>query len=145
MADLAQVLATSGTALVSAAAGAGLTYWLGASNRRHQEAREDRTRWYEERLQAYVQFHEAAHEARFTLTRRDPLPSKDTRYELGRRLSSILGTIEFVGSPEVIEAAAEVFDAVVDELRKDKPYEDSEVSLIAFKVACRKDLGHPSP
>jgi hypothetical protein len=30
MADIAQVIATGGTALVSAAAGAGITYWLGA-------------------------------------------------------------------------------------------------------------------
>jgi hypothetical protein len=50
MADIAGVLATGGTELVSATAGAGLTYWLGGLKRRHQEAREDRTRWYEERL-----------------------------------------------------------------------------------------------
>jgi len=55
MADIAQALATGGIALVSAAAGAGLTYWLGALNRRHQEAREDKTRWYEARLQAYAE------------------------------------------------------------------------------------------
>jgi hypothetical protein len=38
MADIPQVLATGGIALVSAATGAGLTYWFGALNRRHQEA-----------------------------------------------------------------------------------------------------------
>jgi hypothetical protein len=54
MADIAQALVTGGTALVSAAAGAGLTYWLGALNRRHQEEREDATRWYEARLNSYV-------------------------------------------------------------------------------------------
>jgi membrane protein YqaA with SNARE-associated domain len=54
MADIAQVLATGGTALVSATAGAVLTYWLGALNRRHQEKREDDTRWYETRLKAYA-------------------------------------------------------------------------------------------
>jgi hypothetical protein len=54
MADIAQVLATGGTALVSAAAGAGLTYWLGGLDRRHQEAREDKTRWYEARREAYA-------------------------------------------------------------------------------------------
>jgi hypothetical protein len=64
MADIAQVIATGGTALVSAAAGAGLTYWLGALNRRHRVAREDKTRWYEERLKAYVEFTRAAMEAR---------------------------------------------------------------------------------
>ena len=58
MADISQVLATGGTALVSAAAGAGLTYWLGALNRRHQEAREDATRWYEARFKAYAELPE---------------------------------------------------------------------------------------
>jgi hypothetical protein len=67
IADIAQVLATGGTALVSAAAGAGLTYWLGGVNRRHQEAREDRTRWYEERLGAYVAFHQAVYETFFRM------------------------------------------------------------------------------
>ena len=59
MAEVAQALTTGVTALVSAAVGAGLTYWLGALNRRHQEAREDRTRWYEERLKAYVSLPQA--------------------------------------------------------------------------------------
>jgi hypothetical protein len=54
MADMAQVLVRGGTALVSAAAGAGLTYWLGTLNRRHQETRKNETRWYEKRLRAYV-------------------------------------------------------------------------------------------
>jgi hypothetical protein len=36
--------------------GAGLTYWFVALNRRHQEAREDRTRWYEPKLNAYVEY-----------------------------------------------------------------------------------------
>ena len=52
MADIAQVLATY-DALVGVALGAGLTYGFGALNRRHQEAREDKTRWYETRLKAY--------------------------------------------------------------------------------------------
>ena len=65
MSDMAQVLATGGTALVSAAVGAGLTYWLSALNRRHQEAREDRTRWYEARLQAHMELYQAAYDAYF--------------------------------------------------------------------------------
>ena len=52
MADMPQVLATY-DALVGVALGAGLTYGLGALNRRHQEKREDATRWYEARLDAY--------------------------------------------------------------------------------------------
>jgi hypothetical protein len=54
MADIPQVLATY-DALVGVATGAGLTYGFGALNRRHQEAREDKTRWYETRLNAYAE------------------------------------------------------------------------------------------
>jgi hypothetical protein len=59
MADLAQVLATY-DALVGVALGAGLTYGFGAIDRRHQEARENETRWYEKRLQAYTDLSAAA-------------------------------------------------------------------------------------
>ena len=49
MADLAAY-----DALIGVALGAGLTYGFGALNRRHQEEREDATRWYEVRLNSYV-------------------------------------------------------------------------------------------
>ena len=55
MADIAQVIATY-DALVGVALGAGLTYGFGALNRRHQEKRENETRWYEKRLQLYIEF-----------------------------------------------------------------------------------------
>jgi hypothetical protein len=55
MADIGPALVTGGAAVVGVLSGAGLTYWFGALNRRHQEAREDKTRWYEARRQAYVQ------------------------------------------------------------------------------------------
>jgi len=84
MADIAQVIATGGTALVSAAAGAGLTYWLGALNRRHQEAREDATRWYEARREAYMELHQAAYDAMFTAY--PGKPSKEEGDRLGQRL-----------------------------------------------------------
>jgi membrane protein DedA with SNARE-associated domain len=54
MADIAQAVVTGGMGIAGVAIGAGLTYWLGALNRRHQEAREDRTRWYEARREAYA-------------------------------------------------------------------------------------------
>lgn len=60
MADVGQVLATGATTIVGVAVGAGLTYWFGVLNRRHQEAREDKTRWYEQRLRAYIEFSTAA-------------------------------------------------------------------------------------
>jgi hypothetical protein len=52
MADIPQVLSNY-DALVGVALGAGLTYGFGALNRRHQEARENETRWYEARREAY--------------------------------------------------------------------------------------------
>jgi len=54
MADIAQVLATYDP-LVGVALGAGLTYGFGALNRRHVEKREEATRLYEARFQAYAQ------------------------------------------------------------------------------------------
>ena len=59
MADILQVLATY-DALVGVALGAGLAYGFGALNRRHQEAREDATRWYQARREAYATFLMAA-------------------------------------------------------------------------------------
>jgi hypothetical protein len=104
MADIAQVIATGGTALVSAAAGAELTYWLGALNRRHQEAREDRTRWYEERLKAYVEFTRAAMEAGFLL-KGDSAEDWSTIIE---RFESAMGTMLLTSSPEVHSAGLKV-------------------------------------
>jgi hypothetical protein len=51
MTDIPQLLANY-DALVGVALGAGLTYGFGALNRRHQEAREDKTRRNEARLKA---------------------------------------------------------------------------------------------
>jgi hypothetical protein len=50
---IAQVVATY-DALVGVALGAGLTYGFGALNRRQQQAREDKTRWYQARLGAWL-------------------------------------------------------------------------------------------
>src|SRR5215218_10666455 len=105
MADIAGVLATGGTALVSAAAGAGLTYWLGALNRRHQEAREDRTRWYEARFRAYAEVSRAYAGANY---RRGGPEFK----EAIRELASAVGPVLFVGSPEVSHMAVRLLRAL---------------------------------
>jgi hypothetical protein len=142
MADVAQVLATGGTALVSAAAGAGLTYWLGALNRRHQEAREDRTRWYEERLKAYMELHQASYSAFFTAWGK--FPSREVNAPLVQRLMNAVGAIHFVGSPEVIEAAGKVLDGALEELERGKEmHGDFLNQLERFQVIARNDLGHP--
>jgi hypothetical protein len=171
MADIAQVLATGGTALVSAAAGAGLTYWLGALNRRHQEAREDRTRWYEARREAYAALLIAAQ--RVSVRSEEGTPEEEIS-ELADELSEAMGAVRLVGSPDAIEAADNLFVAIISDMElfqqevidfADRYFKHSEdLDLLeelerlertrelhapearkAFEQAARKDLGHPSP
>ena len=51
-----QFLDAGGMAVIGVVVGAGLTYVLGALNRRHQEGREDKTRWLDVRLRTYTEF-----------------------------------------------------------------------------------------
>jgi hypothetical protein len=134
MADIPQVLATY-DALVGVALGAGLTYGLGALNRRHQEAREDKTRWYQARLDAYAEFYRALSDW-WILAERD---QSNDREKLISRLSNALGLIGFVGSPEVTVAASAVFRETV------KDAKDPQTKLAAFVFAARKDLGDTVP
>jgi hypothetical protein len=145
MADMVQVLATGGTALVSAAVGAGLTYWFGATNRRHQEAREDRTRWYEARLQAYTEFSGALSEGYFITTR--PQIGIEEKQRLAQKLMDVLGTIELVGSPEVTEAARILALESAKEIAKGVDYDLGRLNPLrsTFERVARNDLGHPSP
>jgi hypothetical protein len=141
MADMVQVLATGGTALVSAAAGAGLTYWLGAMNRRHQEEREDRTRWYEARREAYARFLDtiAAHSL---VSRREDASTDDLDGATAALLSAF-GAIRLLGSPDALHTAEQYLVAFLGPL----PHDASamQAAMRAFGVAARKDLGHPSP
>jgi hypothetical protein len=150
MADIAQVVVTGGTALVSAAAGAGLTYWLGALNRRHQEARENETRWYEDRLRAYVAFYQAVYEVFFRIGARARMKARLSDEEtesLLQRILNDLGTIHFLGSAEVVSEAEKAFDAALNSVNKN--YKSGDFSsdfldeLEQFRAICRIDLGHP--
>jgi hypothetical protein len=147
MADIAQVLATGGTALVSAAAGAGLTYWLGALNRRHQEAREDKTRWYEARLDAYTAMPRVIGRGIDM-----PVPPESEAFEAFIvELTTILSAIRLVGSEETVAAAQRLFRVSMSEFRlkfgKDEgatmDVRRVNASLMEFVAAARKDLGHP--
>ena len=143
MADVAGVLATGGTALVSAAAGAGLTYWLGAPNRRHQEAREDATRWYDARFNAYAELSRAFSNClRAAWRDKDDM---DAREDAVQELSWAVGAIRLVGSKEVTDAAGTVVDILVHELQSQRPFETAitRAALVNFETAARKDLGHP--
>jgi imidazolonepropionase-like amidohydrolase len=168
MADIPQVLANY-DALVGVALGAGLAYGFGALNRRHQEAREDKTRWYEARREAYAALLIAAQ--RVSVSSEDATP-EEKMSELADELSAAMGAVRLVGSPEVVEAANNVFIAVLEDVelfRQEvldfaQKVEDSDEELDpleelenlettrvlhmpearkAFEKAARKDLGHP--
>lgn len=99
MADIGQVLATGSVALVSATAGAGLTYWFGALNRRHQEAREDETRWYAERFKVYAEVARAYARANY-------LAAGSPEFkEAVRGFAATVGPILMVGSLETKRSA----------------------------------------
>jgi hypothetical protein len=137
MADVGQVLATG----VGVTLGAGLTYLFGALNRRHQEAREDKTRWYEARLKAYLDYYNVVWEAFFRYDEKRPSREEASRFI--QRLIYAEGTILFVGSPEVIEAAERLFYLTVSALGDE--HSDHVNELDVFQTVARKDLGHPVP
>jgi hypothetical protein len=140
MADIPQVLATYG-ALVGVALGAGLTYGFGALNRRHQEKRENDTRWYERRLESYVGLYQAAYDAYFLM-----YVSDKPRSQAGQGILNAVGAIHFVGSPEVAEAAENLVDVVLaggkGKKEADAFLDELMDALDEFKVVSRKDLGH---
>jgi hypothetical protein len=137
MADIPELLAHY-DALVGAALGAGLTYGFGALNRRHQEAREDKTRWYQARLEAYSEFYRAISDWWILAVRQQS--THDDREKLVSRLSNALGLIQFVGSPEASLAAYALFKEVM----KDSE-DEARSNFGAFVFAARKDLGDSVP
>jgi hypothetical protein len=141
MADIAQVVANY-DALVGVALGAGLTYGFGALNRRHQEAREDKTRWYNARHEAYVELYHVAYDAAINVFGKRP--SVEARYRFGQKLTNAAGKVALVGSPEVVKAALRVLKQANEELAKDEPLQgDFLVELHLFLGMARRDLGHP--
>jgi hypothetical protein len=94
-------------ALAGVAVGAGLTYWFGALNRRRQEAREDKTRWYETRLKAYAELAQTV--SNLTWLTRPSTTSyaekKEARGKAASELGRAVGIIRLVGSLEVVDKA----------------------------------------
>jgi hypothetical protein len=133
MADTAQVLATY-DALVGVVLGAGLTFGFGALNRLHQKAREDKTRWYQARLEAYSEFFGALLDW-WLLTAQNPT-TQDERNKLVGRFSRALGLIQLVGSPKVAVMAHTLFKEALKGEGEEQP------KLGAFVFAARKDLGY---
>ena len=111
MADIPQVLATY-DALVGVALGAGLTYWFSALNRRHQEKREDDTRWYEPRFKAYTVVPQLVAEA-ISLAGTGDL----VRYQrFLAELTGAIGAVRLVSSEETMEVANRLFDLLMKEV-----------------------------
>jgi hypothetical protein len=144
MAEIAQVLATY-DALAGVAIGAGLTYWFGALNRRHQEAREDRTRWHEARFNAYADFYGTVSDVWFTATQGQP--TYEDRQKLSTRLYAALSRVLLVGSLEAVRAATTVAEETSEESAKAAKFDEERVTPFVhqFLDAARKDLGHPVP
>jgi hypothetical protein len=148
---LAEVLSTY-QALAGVAVGAGLTYWFGALNRRRQEAREDKTRWYETRLKAYAELAQTV--SNLTWLTRPSTTSyaekKEARGKAASELGRAVGIIRLVGSLEVVDKAGRLLRVANEGMsnafsgrRVDTKLWDK--SLEEFGTAARKDLGHPSP
>ena len=142
MVDIPQVLATY-DALVGVALGAGLTYGFGALNRRHVEKREEATRLYETRFQAYAQLSQAA------LMRGviDPHTSPNAEERLSEAMTSAttaMGAITLVGSDEILRAANKLVVTVGEEAERREPdlYRLRDAQA-AFRDAARKDLCLP--
>ena len=132
---------------MSAAAGAGLTYWLGALNRRHQEKREDATRWYEVRLNSYVALTQAVSRIAILATKDGELTHEERAESVSAVLAAI-DSIRLVGSTEVVAAAEHVRHMAADWQaalveKKAMNFDGLLDPLTDFRNAARKDLGHP--
>jgi hypothetical protein len=136
------VLATY-DALVGVALGAGLTYGFGALNRRHQEAREKETRWYEARFNAYAEFSRVISEMDLVADSEE----RQERVEFARRVHRAVGAIRLIGSREVTDATAILYhEMTIGLVGSEERDEDLLMGAVEHFVAtARKDLGHPSP
>jgi hypothetical protein len=113
MADIPQLLANY-DALVGVALGAGLTYGFGTLNRRHVEARENETRWYEQRRQAYVRLVVSAFAVSHMLERLNvEPPSKQEKNQRFSALHSALAEVRIVGSTDVRQKASDLYTAAL--------------------------------
>jgi hypothetical protein len=140
--DIPEVLATY-DALVGVALGAGLTYGFSALSRRHQEAREDRTRWYEARLQAYSEFYRVYYEA---LYRSDhDVISEEQGNTLRISLLAAVGPLTLTASREASKVAVELAEETAKRVGMGANYNLERLTRLneAFHDAARKDLGHP--
>lgn len=143
MSKIIQAIATSTPTVIGIVIGAVLTYGLGALSRRHQEKREDETRWYEARLRTYGDFQGGL--IRASVLANYPTVDHDDFKRLLQEIGSSLGQISLVGSTEVNDAAKTLFHVIMHELRQlpGKAMDETTITgpRVAFELAARKDLG----
>jgi hypothetical protein len=147
VADIGPALVTGGATIVGVVAGAGLTYWLGAMNRRHQEEREDKTRWYEARLQAYIKLNHALDDMTTLLFHPEKPPPK-ARWEAMEDLRLAESTVHLVGSPDFYDEVEALIPLAARILDGPRPPTDEDKHLWTEKVLeikhlAREDLGYP--
>lgn len=144
MSDVVQVIATGSFGIVGAVIGAGMAYWFGARTRKHQEDREDQTRWYEARFRAYAEFSQVVADSLAVLRGHG---NEEEIAQLGSRLDLCVGQISLVGSQEVELSVMHVAKLFLDVLRTNKLVDEREVAkeMALFHTYARKDLGHPEP
>lgn len=147
MADLGPALVTGSATLVGVVAGAGLTYWLGALNRRHQEQREDKTRWYEARLQAYTQLTHAIDDMT-TLLFHPEKSSPEARSKAMEDLRSAQSRVRLVGSTDFYDEtddltliATRILNGLQPPMLMDKDLWTDRV--LKIEHLARQDLGYP--
>lgn len=131
--DLERFLDAGGMAVIGVIVGAFLTYLFGALNRRHQEARENDTRWYGERFKVYAEVARAYSRANY-------LMGSPEFKEAVWGLAAAVGPILFVGSPEAKKSAVRLLRT----LRESGGERTEELgdAWKAFEDAARDDLGH---
>jgi hypothetical protein len=113
MANIERMLANGGWAIVGVVVGSSLTYLSGALNRHHQEAREDRTRWYDTRREAYVALLITA--SRFSHALSDAKSGGQAMQNIMEELTAVMGAVSLVASPATIQAAKNLFEAVLED------------------------------
>jgi hypothetical protein len=171
---LKQFLDAGGIAIIGVVVGACLTYLFALLTRRHQEAREDRTRWYEARLKAYAEFLGLMQAGRRAMhIQRGDLEQLNEQLRnlkgFKEQLDAAAGAVRLVASRDVVRETgnvALVWAARADELatmaaemaamddpalatalvtNRKFPDDDRFVSaIVEFERAARKDLGVPS-
>jgi len=141
-----QVVVTGAIGIAGTMVGAGLTYWLGALNRRHQEEREDKTRWYEARLQAYLKLNDALDDMTVLLfLPKEPPP--ELRSDVIEDLRAAQSTVSLVGSNDFYDEAERLIDVAYSILDGPRPPTDEDKhrwmeKLTEIRHLARMDLGY---